>query len=114
MSDTFGFGKLIWGDLPDTMMRIAEDKHLSFGRYPVVVKEQSSLAGTLETEETSRAKGGSQKLHIQIGHADIGVIEGYFGNRSRKWKKARFWKLFNRADVRSIREFPNRQEYQNI
>ena len=70
----FGVGKLEWKDLYEAMLKMTADKHLSFEWYSILTPEREILIDYMEPKDDLWDKNLIEKLHIQLGHADVGVM----------------------------------------
>ena len=71
----FGVGKLKWQDSAETMLKMTPDKHLSFQWYPVIGTEKEILIDEESSDVEMWTKSQLEKLHFQLGHADVGVMQ---------------------------------------
>ena len=70
----FGAGKVKWNDQSETMLKMTANKHLSFDRYPVLGTEREILAEDTQSPDTVWVKSRIEKLHVQLGRVDVGVM----------------------------------------
>lgn len=71
----FGAGKMVWSDGSESVLRITMDKHLSLEWYPKMEKEKGTLVESVEEDTEEWADDRLHRLHIQLGHADVGVLK---------------------------------------
>ena len=66
---------IIWGDLSETPLRVAANKHLTASWYPALEIEKSLLARNVENAIQPRGAGRMKRLRIHLGHAGVGVMK---------------------------------------
>ena len=83
----FGEGKLIWKDQSETKLKMTMDKHMSFEWYPIFGPNEGILVEDEVPPETIWGKSRLEKFHLQLGHADVGVMKrilNYAGEKAQE------------------------------